>query len=103
MTSLVAIILTTILVNIFIIVSLKIEKKVSQNKFTERQALWYQALNMTLILLFPIALVYLVNQLSPVLSSIICAVNVNMFLKLVSYHMVNYWCRKDWVKAVSDH
>ena len=97
------IILTLILLNIFIIVSLKIEKKVSQNKLTERQARWYQALSMTLILLFPIALVYLVNHLSPVLSSIICAININLFLKLVSYHMVNYWCRKDWIKAVSDH
>lgn len=49
-------------------------------------------MNCALILLFPIIMVFII-EIHPVSSSIVCTMYSILFLKLISYHMVNLWCR----------
>ena len=89
--------------NWFILVSFCIERygfaKLVLNEFS---GLILITFNLTMVLaLSPIVIQFI--DCHPIGSSIACSVYSILSLKLVSYHMVNYWCRKKIEYELSNH
>lgn len=89
--------------NWFILVSFCIEKYgFAKSVLNEFSGLILITLNLTMVLaLSPIVIQFI--DCHPIGSSIACSVYSILSLKLVSYHMVNYWCRKKIQYELSNH
>uniref|UniRef100_T1J269 O-acyltransferase n=1 Tax=Strigamia maritima TaxID=126957 RepID=T1J269_STRMM len=87
--------------NIFILFSLLLEYAVSKNKISEVTTYWLHLVNLFSILFFPAVIVYFCDT-HPVGGSLALGGFSTMFLKLVSYMIVNRWCREAREKKVSD-
>ncbi|XP_064467435.1 diacylglycerol O-acyltransferase 1-like [Ornithodoros turicata] len=79
--------------NFCILFSLWIEKLIAAGRISDGIARNLQVINFFLILLVP-PMVVLKWNCNPVTSSMALACATVLFLKLVSYHMVNLWCRQ---------
>ncbi|CAG2105571.1 unnamed protein product [Medioppia subpectinata] len=84
---------TLFAVNIFILFSFHIEKQLSRSEITEEKALRHQIGVCGSVIIFPVLMVFVI-EMHPISASIACTLYSMVFLKLVSYHMVNYWCRQ---------
>ncbi|GFQ96856.1 diacylglycerol O-acyltransferase 1 [Trichonephila clavata] len=76
------------------LVSLGIEKLLSKGKMSENLGLFCVITLVTAEVLSPPVVVYL-TDCHAVAASIVMAYVSMVFLKLISYHMVNYWCRSN--------
>ena len=88
----------TLGLNVFILTSYWIEKYLLASGFLNE---WLGrvliALNCASVIFTPAYVVYSSN-VHPIGSSVALSFAAQVFLKLVSYHMVNYWCRKSLIK-----
>lgn len=81
--------------SIFILNSLWIEKFLLATDFiTENIGLALITINAASVIIIPAYIVY-TERVHPVGSSVALGFVAQVFLKLISYHMVNYWCRQD--------
>ena len=78
--------------NIFILISFSIERLFAANFLREVFGRILVILNITSILSLPPIVINSVHC-NPIGASIACGLYSIISLKLVSYHMVNYWCR----------
>lgn len=83
----------TLGLNLCILCSLGIEKLLAAGRVSESMARNLRVLNLSSILLIPPVVVF-VWDCNPVASSLALGCVTVLFLKLVSYHMVNLWCRQ---------
>lgn len=84
-----------LLINVFILNSLWIEKYLLANGvLNELMGNVIISIHMTSIIVIPAYMVY-TDDCHPVGSSVALGFVSQVFLKLISYHMVNYWCRTD--------
>lgn len=84
--------------NIFILNSLWIEKYLLATELiTEDKGWWLEAINAASVIIVPAYVVYTEN-VHPVGSSMALTLAAIVFLKMISYHHVNFWCRKDLKK-----
>lgn len=81
-----------IILNVFILVALFIEKLAAKGLIPEKKTINYSIINISIILIFPIIVIN-IFACNPVLSIVVCTLYSIVIMKLVSYHMVNYWCR----------
>ena len=81
--------------NIFILVSFLIERVLLVHGINEVFSECLVVLNLCSLILIPPVYVYRLNC-HPVASSVALAYLSVLFLKLISYHMVNYWLRRDF-------
>ncbi|CAG2111531.1 unnamed protein product [Medioppia subpectinata] len=87
--------------NIFILISFFIERLFAAN-------IWREVVGGTAVVVNVIAILALppivINSVpcNPIGASIACGLYSIVSLKLVSYHMVNYWCRKRSAKKLSN-
>lgn len=85
--------------NVFLLNAFWIEKNwLSTGSLSEQWGRVLIALNAASVIIAPATLVYMHPNIHPVGSSVTLAFAAPVFLKLVSYHMVNYWCRKSLKK-----
>lgn len=87
--------------NLFILLSLLIELALAKEKLKEEKGKIITVIHLTVLIVLPPLLVYFLDC-HPVAASILMAQVSIIFLKLVSYHMVNYWCRKSQKKTVNN-
>ncbi|XP_054164354.1 diacylglycerol O-acyltransferase 1-like [Oppia nitens] len=80
-------------VNIFILISFVLEHIFATKLWRERTGRILVMLNIATILSLPPIVINSVHC-NPIGASIACGLYSIISLKLVSYHMVNYWCRK---------
>jgi len=81
-------------INVHILFTLWVEKKLIQKEITNRQALFLHIFNFGIVLMIPVICnAFWGNRFGLVGAVIMCAVYVITFLKLWSYVQVNYWCR----------
>ncbi|XP_033914216.1 diacylglycerol O-acyltransferase 1a [Acipenser ruthenus] len=80
--------------NLFILVALYIEKRLSVGFVSERVGFLLHFFNLSMILCFPVAVVLLVSSMTPVGGVFALTVYTILFLKLYSYKDVNKWCRE---------
>ncbi|XP_054154678.1 diacylglycerol O-acyltransferase 1-like [Oppia nitens] len=86
-------VITLLAVNVFILLSFSIEKKLAKCQLIESEAQYKQIAVCSSLILFPVVMVFAI-EMHPISASIACTLYSIVFLKLVSYHMVNYWCRQ---------
>ncbi|CAN7988050.1 unnamed protein product [Ixodes hexagonus] len=79
--------------NLCVLCALGVEKLLSKGKLSEGTARNIWVLNLSSILLLPPVVVF-THECNPVASSMALGFVTMLFLKLVSYHMVNLWCRQ---------
>ncbi|XP_023240593.1 diacylglycerol O-acyltransferase 1-like [Centruroides sculpturatus] len=79
--------------NIFILGSLLIELMMAKEKIKEEKGRLITVAHLSALIVLPPIFVYILDC-HPVAASILMGEVSIIFLKLVSYHMVNYWCRK---------
>lgn len=82
-----------IIANLFICVSLGIEKLLTDRRYSDRTAVLLASANVLTLLSVP-PFVFSSGRYNPIGASICCLLYSIFFLKLISYHMVNYWCRQ---------
>jgi diacylglycerol O-acyltransferase-1 len=87
--------------NIFILISYIIEHIFAANKWREVSGGTAVVINILSILALPPIVINSV-PCNPIGASIACGLYSIVSLKLVSYHMVNYWCRKRSAKKLSN-
>lgn len=80
-------------INIFIPFSLMMEKLLSEGKLSERFGMRILAASLASMLVAPAGGIIMWRS-NPVVASLVLCLVVMLFLKLVSYHMVNFWCRE---------
>ncbi|XP_034030804.1 diacylglycerol O-acyltransferase 1-like [Thalassophryne amazonica] len=80
--------------NVFILVALYIERQLSKGSFSEMVGLLFHCINLTVILIFPAAVVLFVPSTTPVGGACVLGSYTVLFLKLYSYKDVNMWCRE---------
>ncbi|XP_054164781.1 diacylglycerol O-acyltransferase 1-like [Oppia nitens] len=81
-----------LMLNIFSIISVFIEKYVVIKKISENKANYLIIANIFAILVTPL-IVNILFECNLLLISLVCAVYSIVILKLISYHCVNHWCR----------
>ena len=81
-----------LLLNVFILFGVFIEKLVSKRVMSETKAQQLIIGNIINALISPI-IVNLLFVCNALLSSVVCSFYSIVILKLISYHSVNYWCR----------
>lgn len=87
--------LILVALNIFILISFFIERFLLVNGLNEIFCTFFIIINLFSLLSIPPYYVYKLDC-HPIASSIALAFVSVLFLKLISYHMVNYWLRKDF-------
>uniref|UniRef100_A0A3Q3A8Y8 O-acyltransferase n=1 Tax=Kryptolebias marmoratus TaxID=37003 RepID=A0A3Q3A8Y8_KRYMA len=80
--------------NVFILVGLYTERQLSKGSFSELAGFLVHCINLSVILMFPAAVVLLVPSMTPVGGAIALGTYTILFLKLYSYKDVNLWCRE---------
>ncbi|XP_028673929.1 diacylglycerol O-acyltransferase 1a [Erpetoichthys calabaricus] len=80
--------------NIFSLSALYIEKRLAVGSFSEKVGLMLHTMNLTIILCFPVAVVWFVSSMTPVGGVFALSIYTVLFLKLYSYKDVNKWCRE---------
>ena len=83
--------------NIFILISFGIERLYAINLLREMIGRVLVVINITSVLSLPPIVINSVHC-NPIGASIACGLYSIISLKLVSYHMVNYWCRKHSIR-----
>ncbi|KAF7493245.1 Diacylglycerol O-acyltransferase 1 [Sarcoptes scabiei] len=76
------------ILNLFIVISLHLERYLFKN----RQSNHWIFIHLAIELFTPI-IAFNYFEFNPIAASVCCVFYSMIFLKLVSYHMVNYWCR----------
>ncbi|XP_046361762.1 diacylglycerol O-acyltransferase 1-like isoform X1 [Haliotis rufescens] len=79
--------------NVFILFAFAIEKLHAKDFLSERVGTVFKGLNTILLLVYPATVVYILHT-SPVFSVNTLGCVTIVFLKLISYHCVNRWCRE---------
>ncbi|KAH9528268.1 Diacylglycerol O-acyltransferase 1 [Dermatophagoides farinae] len=90
------------LLNIFIYCSYWIEKLLSKNQINPNKATYIIWLNLASVLLWPIVAVFTIPT-HVVAASSFSMMYLIVWLKLYSYHSVNYWCRLHQKKTHKRH
>ncbi|XP_076311213.1 diacylglycerol O-acyltransferase 1-like isoform X2 [Tachypleus tridentatus] len=85
--------------HVFILIGFVLEK-VMENVWEESQGRLFIAINLALVVLIP-PLVIHSTECNPIGSSLALGSTSIVFLKLVSYHMVNFWCRQKKLQALN--
>ncbi|KAM6968135.1 diacylglycerol O-acyltransferase 1b [Aplochiton taeniatus] len=80
--------------NLFILITLYTERKLSMGVFSERLGLLVHSVNLSTILCFPVVMVLMINSITPVGGAFALGVHTILFLKLYSYKDVNRWSRE---------
>lgn len=86
--------------NIYIIVSYLIELIRLKGFISEKFCIILATVNLIAVVVGPPAVVYNLDC-HPVSASAVLGFNSIVFMKLVSYHMVNYWCRQQKHQATN--
>uniref|UniRef100_A0A8C9TP36 O-acyltransferase n=1 Tax=Scleropages formosus TaxID=113540 RepID=A0A8C9TP36_SCLFO len=88
--------------NIFIMIALYTERRLSVGAIGENVGIIIHSINLSTVLFFPVATLLMVNSVTPVGGVLALAVYTILFLKLYSYKDVNKWCREiQHAKALS--
>ncbi|XP_022256513.1 diacylglycerol O-acyltransferase 1-like [Limulus polyphemus] len=85
--------------HVFILIAFVLEK-LMENVLEESRGRVFVASNLALVVLIP-PLVIHSTECNPIGSSLALGFTSIVFLKLVSYHMVNYWCRQKKLQALN--
>ncbi|KAM9783201.1 diacylglycerol O-acyltransferase 1-like [Neosynchiropus ocellatus] len=80
--------------NVFILVALYNERQLSRGSVSEVMGLLVHCINLSIVLIFPAAVVLLVPSMTPVGGAFALATSTILLLKLYSYKDVNKWCRE---------
>ncbi|MBN3303472.1 DGAT1 acyltransferase, partial [Amia calva] len=80
--------------NVFIFAALYTERRLSVGTFSESVGSFIHFVSLSTILCFPVAVVLMVNSMTPVGAVFALSVYTILFLKLYSYKDVNKWCRE---------
>ncbi|KAL4629856.1 diacylglycerol O-acyltransferase 1 [Arapaima gigas] len=80
--------------NVFIMAALYTERRLSVGTFGEHLGAFLYLVNLSTILCLPVAIVLLVDSMTPVGAVFALAIYTILFLKLYSYKDVNRWCRE---------
>ncbi|XP_036394899.1 diacylglycerol O-acyltransferase 1-like [Megalops cyprinoides] len=80
--------------NVFILVALHTERRLSMGTFSERFGAFVHFVNLSTVLCFPMSTVLMVDSMTPVGGVFALGVYTILFLKLFSYRDVNKWCRE---------
>ncbi|KAG7469792.1 hypothetical protein MATL_G00132570 [Megalops atlanticus] len=80
--------------NVFILVALHTERRLSMGTFSERFGAFVHFVNLLTILCFPMSTVLMVDSVTPAGGVFALGVYTILFLKLFSYKDVNKWCRE---------
>ncbi|XP_075681014.1 diacylglycerol O-acyltransferase 1-like [Dermatophagoides pteronyssinus] len=95
-------IISSSLLNLFIYCSYWIEKRLSKNQINPNKATYIIWINLTSVLLWPIVAVFIIPT-HVVAASAFSFMYLAVWLKLYSYHSVNYWCRLHQKKTHKRH
>ncbi|XP_022240058.1 diacylglycerol O-acyltransferase 1-like [Limulus polyphemus] len=80
--------------NCFFLLSFFVEILYSKNKLREITGRVIIVTSLSAVIIFPVIIVFTTNC-NPIGASVALGFVSITFLKLVSYHMVNFWCRED--------
>uniref|UniRef100_A0A3P8WCC5 O-acyltransferase n=1 Tax=Cynoglossus semilaevis TaxID=244447 RepID=A0A3P8WCC5_CYNSE len=80
--------------NFFILAALYTERRLAVGTISETTGLILHSLNLTILLIFPTALILSVTSITPVGSFVSLGIYTVLFLKLYSYKDTNRWCRE---------
>ncbi|XP_076332278.1 diacylglycerol O-acyltransferase 1-like [Tachypleus tridentatus] len=87
-------ILIVLSLNCFFLLSFLIELLYSKNKLGEMAGRFIIVTSLSTVIVVPVVIVFTTNC-NPIGTSVALGFVSITFLKLVSYHMVNFWCRED--------
>ncbi|XP_076358306.1 diacylglycerol O-acyltransferase 1-like isoform X5 [Tachypleus tridentatus] len=86
-------VLIALSLNVFILFTFVIETLYSKGKLHEMCGRLMIVISLSTLIIFPVIVVFTTNS-NPIGASVALALVSITFLKLVSYHMVNFWCRQ---------
>ncbi|XP_022254942.1 diacylglycerol O-acyltransferase 1-like [Limulus polyphemus] len=86
-------VLIVLSLNVFILFTFFIEILYSKGKLHEMCGRLMIVISLSILIIFPVIMVFTTNS-NPIGASVALGSVSITFLKLVSYHMVNFWCRE---------